>query len=113
MKQFDEVLKYVNELSNTIDLTNTRVRAEALFRRFQRTVEAMDRKRAGKHLPSPVKRRSTSSVPAVDNTAAASSSSGSNVANGKKKEEEGSEGLDISEDLRKLLSREVIRATTS
>jgi hypothetical protein len=34
----------VNELSNTIDLDETLIKAEALFRRFQRTVEAIDRK---------------------------------------------------------------------
>ena len=34
----------VNELSNTIDLESTLVRAEALYRRFQRTVEAIDKK---------------------------------------------------------------------
>ncbi|KAL2351379.1 rab-GTPase-TBC domain-containing protein [Cryomyces antarcticus] len=44
LKGFDEVLKYVNELSNTIDLQSTLIRAEALFRRFQRTVEAIDKK---------------------------------------------------------------------
>ncbi|KAK5109246.1 hypothetical protein LTR62_007228 [Meristemomyces frigidus] len=44
LKGFDEVLKYVNELSGTIDLPSTLIRAEALFRRFQRTVEAIDRK---------------------------------------------------------------------
>jgi TBC1 domain family member 15 len=36
----------VNELSNTIDLHTTLVQAEALFRRFHRTVEAIDRKHA-------------------------------------------------------------------
>ena len=44
LKGFDEVLKYVNELSGTIDLQSTLVRAEALFRRFQRMVEAIDKK---------------------------------------------------------------------
>lgn len=44
LKGFDEVLKYVNELSGTIDLNSTMVRAEALFRKFQRMVEAIDRK---------------------------------------------------------------------
>lgn len=34
----------VNELSTTIDLESTLIRAEALFRRFQRTVEAIDKK---------------------------------------------------------------------
>ena len=43
LKGFDEVLKYVNELSGTIDLQSTLVRAEALFRRFQRMVEAIDK----------------------------------------------------------------------
>jgi len=41
---FDEVLKYVNELSGTIELRDTLVRAEGLFKRFERTVEAVDRK---------------------------------------------------------------------
>ncbi len=36
----------MNELSNTIDLHTTLVQAEALFRRFSRTVEAIDRKHA-------------------------------------------------------------------
>ena len=34
----------MNELSNTIDLESTLIRAETLFHRFQRTVEAIDRK---------------------------------------------------------------------
>ena len=34
----------MNELSNTMDLESTLIRAEALFHRFQRTVEAIDRK---------------------------------------------------------------------
>lgn len=34
----------VNELSNTIDLESTLIRAEALFRRFQRMVESIDKK---------------------------------------------------------------------
>lgn len=36
----------MNELSNTIDPHTTLVQAEALFRRFSRTVEAIDRKHA-------------------------------------------------------------------
>lgn len=68
LQHFDEVLKYskffrslsnsrpkliiatVNELSNTIDLPSTLIRAEALYNRFQRTVEAVDRKN---HFPVP------------------------------------------------------------
>ena len=43
LKHFDEVLKYVNELSGRIELESTMVRAEGLFRRFERTVEMVDR----------------------------------------------------------------------
>jgi TBC1 domain family member 15 len=43
LKHFDEVLKYVNELSGCIELESTMVRAEGLFRRFERTVEMVDR----------------------------------------------------------------------
>jgi hypothetical protein len=34
----------VNELSGTMDLESTLVRAESLFKRFQRTVETIDKK---------------------------------------------------------------------
>ncbi|KXT08257.1 hypothetical protein AC579_8481 [Pseudocercospora musae] len=44
LKGFDEVLKYINELSGTIDLYSTLVRAESLFKRYRRMVEAIDRK---------------------------------------------------------------------
>ncbi|KAL4884039.1 putative GTPase activating protein [Aspergillus karnatakaensis] len=44
LKQFDEVLKYINELSNTMELTPILSRAEFLYHRFQRSVEAIDKK---------------------------------------------------------------------
>ncbi|ANB15583.1 Gyp7p [Sugiyamaella lignohabitans] len=44
--QFDEILKYMNELSMKIDLEDTLVRAEILFTRFKKTVDMVDRKRA-------------------------------------------------------------------
>ncbi|KAL4905302.1 hypothetical protein BDW74DRAFT_21189 [Aspergillus multicolor] len=44
LKQFDEVLKYINELSNTMDLTPILTRAESLFHRFGRQIEAIDKK---------------------------------------------------------------------
>lgn len=44
LRYFDEVLKYVNELSNTMDLIPILSRAEALFRRFQKKVETIDKK---------------------------------------------------------------------
>lgn len=55
LKHFDEVLKYINDLSGSIDLPSTLMRAQALFRRFQRTVEAIDKK---KNFPAPGLRQS-------------------------------------------------------
>jgi hypothetical protein len=46
LKHFDEVLKYFNELSGTIELQEILFRAEGLFKRFEKTVEAVDRKNA-------------------------------------------------------------------
>ena len=59
LREFDEVLKYINDLSMTIDLDSTIVRAEVLFYRFQGTVELIDRKNAerkreGKEVEGPV-----------------------------------------------------------
>ncbi|CAG8488335.1 1936_t:CDS:10 [Scutellospora calospora] len=45
LKQFDEILKYVNDLSMTIPVDETLLRAETLFHQFQRKVEIIDRKR--------------------------------------------------------------------
>ena len=61
LKGFDEVLKYVNELSGTIDLQSTMARAEALFRRFQRMVEAIDKK---SNFPVPDSEAATTAAPA-------------------------------------------------
>ncbi|PYI10745.1 putative GTPase activating protein [Aspergillus sclerotiicarbonarius CBS 121057] len=44
LKQFDEVLKYINELSNTMELVPILTRAESLFHRFERAVQAIDKK---------------------------------------------------------------------
>lgn len=44
LRGFDEVLKYINELSNTIDLQSTLVRAEGLFLKFEKMVQAIDKK---------------------------------------------------------------------
>lgn len=61
----------VNELSNTIDLQSTLVRAEQLFRRFQRTVEAVDRKN---HFPVPSNVRQRKPVEAATGSEPAASS---------------------------------------
>ncbi|KAG2224587.1 hypothetical protein INT45_003727 [Circinella minor] len=45
LNQFDEILKYINELTGTIDLEKTLETSEVLFYRFERRIKAMDRKR--------------------------------------------------------------------
>ncbi|PGH00660.1 hypothetical protein GX51_05646 [Blastomyces parvus] len=54
LKHFDEVLKYINELSNTMELISILSRAEALFHRFEKKVEAIDKKNS---FPTPPVRR--------------------------------------------------------
>ncbi|KAF2857117.1 RabGAP/TBC [Piedraia hortae CBS 480.64] len=56
LKGFDEVLKYINELSGMIDLQSTLIRAESLFRQFQRMVEAIDKKNNFPSAPIPRQR---------------------------------------------------------
>lgn len=136
LKAFDEVLKYINELSGTIDLQSTLVRAEGLFRRFQRTIEAVDRKNNNSSLPTPSnvrQRKSITTPPAFDfnpfgriaalnaqrNGNAANGSataSGSSVAQGQIQDGKNKQnGVDvdddrpkvISDELRELLSRKV------
>ncbi|PBP22823.1 GTPase-activating protein GYP7 [Diplocarpon rosae] len=84
----------MNELSTTIDLESTLVRAEALFRRFQRTVEAFDKK---SNFPAPkLRKRTTAASPpsssvaatpvadtsSIDTTTAGGTNSGSAAAGG-------------------------------
>lgn len=45
LKNFDEILKYINDLSMTINLQETLQRAEILFYQFKQRVEAVDSKR--------------------------------------------------------------------
>ena len=114
LKHFDEVLKYVNELSNTIDLDSTRVRAEALFYRFKRLVEATDRKRGGEDtngLPE-MRQRRLGGGGAGASSAGASSAGASELASRRAGGGGSSSGPDISDELRLLLSREVIRVAT-
>jgi hypothetical protein len=130
LKHFDEVLKYgeqlyfrdyyieclangflVNELSGTMDLESTLVRAESLFKRFQRTVETIDKKGNFPSAPQARQRKlqaalvaGPGSPPSSSNTQAEASSSG--IDNGKQVGEEGDAKV-ISPELRALLSRKI------
>ena len=129
LKHFDEVLKYstclsiqqtsiavltgcaVNELSNTIDLQSTLRRAQSLFRRFQRTVEAIDkrnnfptptlRQRKPDTGKSPASSRTPNSSAAVSGTDRRRPTSSSSI------DEDQSKETIISPELRQLLSRKV------
>ncbi|KAJ5166334.1 GTPase-activating protein GYP7 [Penicillium canariense] len=61
LKHFDEVLKYINELSNTMDLVPILTRAESLFHRFERSVQAIDKKDNFPAAPSAYQRRPANS----------------------------------------------------
>jgi len=111
LQHFDEVLKYVNELSGTMDLESTLVRAESLFRRFQRTVETVDKKG---NFPSAPRNRKHAAViasgpgpsPKFQDDNSQASSSGTDK--GKQPSaEDSTDAKVISPELRGLLSRKV------
>ena len=135
LKHFDEVLKYgmynvivtqerqqvlerifadykvVNELSNTIDLQSTLIRAEALFRRFQRTVEVIDKKH---NFPAPSVRQ-RKPIGADATSASSSTTTGADTGSsnkGKASTQDTSGNVEkekvISPELRQLLRREVV-----
>ncbi|KAK6344241.1 GTPase activating protein [Orbilia brochopaga] len=103
LQHFDEVLKYINELSGTIELNSTLIRAEALFYKFQRTVEASDRKHG---FPSP---GTATPIVKLTHRRSTSSASGSSAAAANKGKAAAVDGPEITEPLRSLLSRDIIR----
>ncbi|KAH7089904.1 rab-GTPase-TBC domain-containing protein [Paraphoma chrysanthemicola] len=111
LKHFDEVLKYVNELSGTMDLESTLVRAESLFKRFQRTIETIDKKGNFPSAPQARQRKLQAALvagpgapPSSSTTTAEASTSGTDQ--GKQVGEEGDAKV-ISPELRGLLSRKI------
>ncbi|KAF1917974.1 GTPase-activating protein-like protein gyp7 [Ampelomyces quisqualis] len=111
LKHFDEVLKYVNELSGTMDLESTLVRAESLFKRFQRTVETIDKKGNFPSAPQARQRKLAAasvagprSPPSSSDAQPGASSSGTDQ--GQEVGEEGDAKV-ISPELRALLSKKI------
>ncbi len=101
LKHFDEVLKYVNELSGTIDLQSTLLRAEGLFRRFERTVQAVDKKDNFPKAPVTQRKKPTTGPGSLDAFASGSDARPVTAEGGEKKPL-------ISPELRMLLDRDVI-----
>uniref|UniRef100_A0A8H7KDN5 GTPase-activating protein GYP7 n=1 Tax=Bionectria ochroleuca TaxID=29856 RepID=A0A8H7KDN5_BIOOC len=101
LQAFDEVLKYVNELSNTIDLESTLIRAETLFRKYQRLVEAVDKK---ENFPAPRKSEAEASNANGSSNSGTGDSRTATPNKGKGKEDAAKV---ITPELRKLLSKQV------
>lgn len=68
LKHFDEVLKYINELSNTMDLVPLLTRAESLFHRFERAVQAIDKRDNFPSAPGAQQRRPISEANSASNS---------------------------------------------
>ena len=112
-------MRLVNELSNTIDLPSTLLRAQSLFRRFQRTVEAIDKK---SNFPAPSIRQRKPAEPTPSNkdskqtpvsqgkrpAGAGTGSDASGARPGSPGERAGVKEKVISDELRGLLSRKVM-----
>ncbi|RYP13652.1 hypothetical protein DL765_006782 [Monosporascus sp. GIB2] len=96
LQHFDEVLKY--------DLDSTLIRAEALFRRFQRLVEAIDKKQ---NFPAPRARNDSPTTPAGHPPSSPGSSQQQKKDTGKAASAEEQPKKVISPELRKLLTRDV------
>ena len=105
----------VNELSGTMDLESTLVRAESLFKRFQRTVETIDKKSNFPSAPQARQRKLAAAVvagPGPNTAASASNPKDQAATSGTDKgkqvgEDEQDEARVISPELRALLSRKV------
>lgn len=98
----------VNELSGTIDLDSTLIRAEALFRKFHRLIEAIDKK---PNFPAPrfsLNTAAPSLLPAINRPSTPNDNAAQQK--GKKPEPPKSPGEPvkvITAELRRLLSKEV------
>ena len=82
LKQFDEVLKYMNDLSMKLHLNPLLIRSELLFLKFKRMIDIIDRENSLKRLSGEVY------------------SSGSSVTN--------NEIIEIGDELRELLSKNIV-----
>lgn len=106
----------MNELSNTMDLSSTLLRAQSLFRRFQRTVDAIDKKH---NFPVPNIRQRNSASSSITRSSSQKSSPtaiGTDDRNGAARKAKAKDAIVgeaqkervISPELRGLLSRKVV-----
>jgi hypothetical protein len=88
-----------------MDLESTLVRAESLFKRFQRTVETIDKK--GNFPSAPQARQRKSAATTTSSSTSADQATASGTDKGKQVGEDGQDARVISPELRALLSRKV------
>jgi hypothetical protein len=112
LKGFDEVLKYINELSNTIDLQSTLIRAEGCFKKFEKMVQAIDKKDNFPAAPAvELRQRQGKGKDAADSdkpSTGVQGASSSNDANHKRAESQVDKDKIVSPELRLLLSRKIV-----
>lgn len=114
LKHFDEVLKYFNELSGTIDLMDTLIRSEKLFKRFESMAAVAEKSKTSLPSREDIIKRNKAVImggpamigrgPARAPPTAQASTSGTDVTG--PTEEDGKEKSVISPELRGLLSKE-------
>jgi hypothetical protein len=68
--EFDEILKYCNDLSMTLDLDSTLAQAEVLFLSFAQLVADIDRRTAEAKSASTLRQRKSTLSGTSDDTAA-------------------------------------------
>lgn len=107
MHQADSNSVAVNELSGTMDLESTLVRAESLFKRFQRTVETIDKKGNFPSAPQARQRKLAAAVVAGPGRAPQDQATSSGTDKGKRVGEDEQDTRVISPELRVLLSRKI------
>lgn len=106
LRAFDEVLKYVNDLSGRMKVDEVLVRAEKLYKAFVARVREMDKRRErlvekrGRELG--MRRR----TPADGHSAAATNSSGTNAPEASEEVRKGIESLTLSENLARLIGHD-------
>jgi DNA-nicking Smr family endonuclease len=97
----------VNELSGTMDLQSTLIRAESLYRRFQRTVETIDKKQNFPSAPQARQRKSIASPPTSPGPSDARPEAASSGTDKGKQTVADEETRVISPELRSLLSKKI------
>lgn len=116
LKHFDEVLKYFNELSGTIDLMDTLIRSEKLFKRFESMAAVAEKSKTSLPSREDVIRRNRAVImggpamiaagPTRMPPMARASASGRDVASITPTDDDGKEKSVISPELRGLLFKD-------